>query len=67
MSVAVKGKGEAVELSLPSPLFEVAARNMNGRWYDVGPDGHFLMNTSPNVSQAENFELFINWPAELSK
>jgi Tol biopolymer transport system component/tRNA A-37 threonylcarbamoyl transferase component Bud32 len=67
MSVAVKGKGEAVELSPPSPLFEVAARNMNGRWYDVGPDGHFLMNTSPNVSQAENFELLINWPAELSK
>jgi serine/threonine protein kinase/Tol biopolymer transport system component len=67
MAVAVKAKGDAVELSAPNALFEVAARNLNGRWYDVGPDGRLLMNTAPNVSQAQNFELLVNWPAELNK
>jgi eukaryotic-like serine/threonine-protein kinase len=67
MGVAVKTKGDTVDLSAPSALFEVAARNLNGRWYDVGPDGRLLMNTAPNVSQAQNFELLVNWPAELNK
>jgi Tol biopolymer transport system component len=67
MAVAVKAKGDTVDLSAPSALFEVAARNLNGRWYDVGPDGRLLMNTAPNVSQAQNFELVVNWPLELNK
>jgi len=67
MAVAVKANRDAVELGAPNTLFEVAARNLNGRWYDVGPDGRLLMNTAPNVSQAQNFELLVNWPAELNK
>ena len=67
MAVAVKAKGDTFDLGAPNALFEVAARNLNGRWYDVGPDGRLLMNTAPIVSQAQNFELLVNWPAELNK
>jgi len=42
-------------------------RNLAGRWYDVSPDGRFLMNTSPSGAQAQNFELVVNWPAGLNK
>ena len=31
------------ELDKPEPLFEVAVRDLAGRWYDVAPNGRFLM------------------------
>jgi len=65
MAVKVNAQGGRVELGTPTPLFEAAARNRNGRWYDVSPDGRFLMNMAPPASQAQNFELVVNWPAEL--
>jgi hypothetical protein len=64
MSVKVNTVGHTVELGAPSPLFEVAARNLNGRWYAVSPDGRFLMNTNPATARAQDFELVVNWPAE---
>ena len=67
MAVKVNLQGNAVELGKPEALFEVAVRNLAGRWYDVAPDGRFLMNTSPATAQSSNFELVVNWPAELSK
>ena len=67
MAVKVNTQGGKIELGTPSPLFEAAARNRNGRWYDVAPDGRFLMNMAPPASQAQNFELVVNWPAELNK
>ena len=65
MAVKVKVKGDTVELGKPEDLFEVAVRNLSGRWYDVSPDGRFLMNTSPATAQAPNFELVVNWAAGL--
>ena len=65
MAVKVNVKGDTVELSKPEPLFEVAVRNLSGRWYDVAPDGRFLMNTSPATAQSPNFELVVNWAARL--
>jgi Tol biopolymer transport system component len=67
MAVKVNVKGDTVELGKPEALFEVAVRNLSGRWYDVAPDGRFLMNTSPATAQSPNFELVVNWPAALSK
>jgi hypothetical protein len=64
MAVAVKTQGRALELGTPSELFEVAVRNLSGRWYDVSPDGRFLMNTSPPSAQVKSFELVVNWLAE---
>jgi eukaryotic-like serine/threonine-protein kinase len=61
MAVKVNTQSSKIELGTPSPLFEAAARNRNGRWYDVA----FLMNMAPPASQAQNFELVVNWPAEL--
>jgi eukaryotic-like serine/threonine-protein kinase len=67
MAVKVSTKGGRVELGKPEELFEVAVRNLAGRWYDVSPDGRFLMNTSPATAQAPNFELVVNWTAGLHK
>jgi len=67
IGVAVKTQGCTVELGTPSELFEVAVRNLSGRWYDVSPDGRFLMNTSPRSAQVQSFELVVDWPGELNK
>ena len=67
MAVKVNVKGDRVELDKPEALFEVAVRNLAGRWYDVSPNGRFLMNTSPATAQAPNFELVVNWPSALKK
>jgi eukaryotic-like serine/threonine-protein kinase len=67
MAVEVRTKADSPELSLPTPLFEVAAGNLNGRYYDVAPDGRFLANTSPLTAKAQSFSLVVNWPARLKK
>ena len=67
MAVKVNVKRDRVDLDKPESLFEVGVRNLAGRWYDVSPDGRFLMNTSPATAQAPNFELLVNWPAALKK
>ncbi len=67
MAVEVRAKNTALELGSPKPLFEVAVRNLGARWYDVSPDGRFLINTSLPRAQSRNFELLVNWPAELKK
>jgi eukaryotic-like serine/threonine-protein kinase len=67
MAVKVTEKGSAIELGNAEALFEVAVRNLTGRWYDVSPDGRFLMNTAPPGAQAQNFELVLNWPTGLNK
>jgi eukaryotic-like serine/threonine-protein kinase len=67
MSVNVNTAGSKVELGTPVPLFEVAARNLNGRWYAVSPDGRFLMNTTPASAQTQRFELVLNWQSELNR
>jgi hypothetical protein len=67
MAVQVKASAGTPELSSPTPLFEVAAANLLGRYYDVGPDGRFLVNTSPLAAKAQSFSLVVNWPARLKK
>ena len=67
MAVEVRVKAGSLELSAPSPLFELAAGNLNGRYYDVAPDGRFLANTSPLTAKAQSFSLVVNWPARLKR
>jgi len=67
MAVEVKTRADSLELSTPTPLFELAAGNLNGRYYDVAPDGRFLANTSPLTTKAQSFSLMVNWPAKLNK
>ena len=66
MAVKVITDSSVPKLGTPTPLFEAAARNLNGRWYDIAPDGRFLMNTTPVAAQAQNFQLVVNWPDELN-
>jgi Tol biopolymer transport system component len=65
MAVEVTTNGSAIQLGTPQALFELAVRNLNGRWYDVSPDGRFLTNTAARRTHAQNFELVVNWPAQL--
>jgi Tol biopolymer transport system component len=67
MAVELKGKADSLELGDPKFLFELAAGNLNGRYYDVAPDGRFLVNTSPLMTKAQSFSLMVNWPARLKK
>lgn len=67
MAVQVKFRSGSLELSPPTALFELAAGNLNGRYYDVAPDGRFLANTSPLMTKAQEFSLVVNWPARLKR
>jgi len=67
MAVEVNAKARPIEFGSPKELFELAAANLNGRYYDAGPDGRFLANSSPNTTRAQSFSLVVNWPARLKK
>jgi Tol biopolymer transport system component len=67
MAVEVKVRTDSLELSPPTGLFELASGNLNGRYYDVAPDGRFLANTSPLTAKAQSFSLVVNWPERLKK
>ena len=68
IAVKVNEKGSAIELGNPEALFDVAVRNLGfSRWYDVAPDGRFLINTAPEGARAQNFDLVLNWPAGLDE
>ena len=67
MAVEVNTKASPVEFSSPKALFELASGNLNGRYYDVAPDGRFLANTAPLTPRAQSFSLLINWPERLKK
>jgi Tol biopolymer transport system component len=67
MAVEVNTKASPVEFSSPKALFELAAGNLYGRYYDVAPDGRFLTSTFPLTTKAQSFSLVVNWPAKLNK
>jgi Tol biopolymer transport system component len=67
MAVDVNTKASPIEFSSPKELFELASGNLNGRYYDVAPDGRFLTNTSPLAKKEQNFSLVVNWPGRLKK
>ena len=67
MAVEVNTKTSPVEFSSPKALFELASGNLNGRYYDVAPDGRFLTNTSPLAKKEQSFSLVVNWPGRLKK
>jgi Tol biopolymer transport system component len=67
MAVEVNTKASPVEFSRPKALFELASGNLNGRYYDVAPDGRFLANTAPLTPRAQSFSLVVNWPGRLKK
>ena len=48
-------------------LFELAAGNLSGRYYDVAPDGRFLLNTYTPTARTQTFSLMVNWPARLKR
>jgi len=67
MAVEVKARSDSLELSAPLALFELAAGNLNGRYFDTSPDGRLLANTYPLTTNAQSFSLVVNWPAKLKK
>jgi Tol biopolymer transport system component len=67
MAVEVRAMRGSLDLSTPTALFELAAGNLNARYYDVAPSGRFLANSYPLMTKAQTFSLVVNWPARLKK
>ncbi len=67
MAVEVNTKASPVAFSSPTALFELASGNLNGRYFDVAPDGRFLTNTSPLAKKEQSFSLVVDWPGRLKK
>jgi len=67
VSVAVKATARGLEISTPTPLFQIRLALAGGMQYDVSPDGQkFLMNVS-KVEGARPLTLVTNWTAELKR
>jgi Tol biopolymer transport system component len=60
-AVDVNAKASPVQFNSPTALFELASSNLNGRYYDVAPEGRFLTNTSPFAKKEQSFSLAVNW------
>jgi hypothetical protein len=58
--VRLAGEG-TLELTPPEPAFTVGAPY----YFDVAPDGRFLVATVANPDEARNFRLTLNWPGLL--
>jgi hypothetical protein len=56
--------GPRFEAAVPRLLFE--ARTNPNHWFDVGPDGHFLIPI-PVGQSSRAIDVVINWPALLKK
>jgi hypothetical protein len=67
MAVEVRRVRDSLELGPPTALFELAAGNLNGHYFDIAPDGRLLANTYPLATKAQSFSLVVDWPARLKK
>ncbi len=66
MAVSVDGDGEDLEVGPARPLFE--ARPVGrGLFFDVSPDGRFLVNSQRGEHLASSIVLLQNWRAALAR
>jgi eukaryotic-like serine/threonine-protein kinase len=66
MAVTVDGDGEELEVGPARPLFE--ARPVGrGLFFDVSPDGRFLVNSQRGEHLASSIVLLQNWRATLAR
>ena len=70
MAARVDTRGDAVDIGTPVALFDARAPDGFARYfYDIAPDGRFLMATSSSSSSTmmATVTLMVNWPATLEK
>jgi hypothetical protein len=65
MAAPITIKGTAIEAGAPVPLFQTriwfgGVDRLQGRQYDVAPDGRFLINTEVETAVAP-ITLLLNW------
>jgi len=67
VSVTVRPTAQGLEISTPTPLFQIRLALAGGVQYDVSPDGRkFLMNVS-KLEGARPLTLVTNWTADLKR
>jgi Tol biopolymer transport system component len=64
--VSVKVVGDAIETGPATPLFDARPPSGFARYfYDVAPDGRFLLSVPVAATETSALTLFVNWPAAL--
>jgi len=67
MAVDVKGTGTKFEAGVPKPLFDVRFPGSVNAWFDVGPDGRFLLPIQVDEAKSVPLTVVVNWTAALKK
>jgi eukaryotic-like serine/threonine-protein kinase len=67
MAVDVKSAPGKFEAGVPKALFDVRMRNDPNTWFDVSPDGRFLIPVIAGESSSVPISIVINWQAGLKK
>ena len=69
MAVQVKTSAGKFEASIPQPLFDVHMPNdiNTNSWYDVAPDGRFLIPTQVGEAPLTPLTVVVNWQAAMKK
>ena len=68
MSARITTTAGAVDIGAPVALFDVRGPEGFGRYfYDVAPDGRFLVATPSSSATVATMSLVVNWPALLEK
>jgi Tol biopolymer transport system component/predicted Ser/Thr protein kinase len=68
MAARVDTRGDTAKIDTPVALFDARAPEGFGRYfYDVAPDGRFLMAGSSSPTTMATVTLAVNWPAMLQR
>ena len=68
MAARIETRGDVVDIGTPIALFDARAPEGFARYfYDVAPDGRFLLATSSAPTTMSTMTLVVNWPALLEK
>jgi hypothetical protein len=73
MSVPIKASADSLETGTPVSLFKMPLSPLSiatGRFYDVGPDGRFLVAVTAPAGPVSNtpttpITVILNWPSVL--
>ena len=67
-AVRIAASGDALEVGPVTPLFDARPPSGFGRYfYDVAPDGRFLLTVPTSTNTSTMVTLFVNWPATVQR
>jgi Tol biopolymer transport system component len=67
-AVRIMPTGDALDIGPVTPLFDARPPSGFGRYfYDVAPDGRFLLTVSTSANTPTMLTLFVNWPGTVQR